>query len=208
MRILFALACLLTACSTEEVTTALEAASVPEAVVEMTVVPEPVPVKDEELACPSTAVDSELMTKIIEALKAKKNRHKFALWDEKYGVAKDTQQEPGNVRVVYVRNGIRYTLWHNPDYSFTSSFSGEQIPMQGHFAVWERPDGTWSDKVMETYSDTDFTGCVDFGVGDELERLMHWNDDYTPDQGLEHHSYWQERYSRAILALADVLDVR
>jgi hypothetical protein len=187
----------------------IEAAPVlPEPVVETTPVEEPP-------ACPSDeAVDPELLERVIEALKAKKNVHKFVLWDEKYGTGGDFRQkyevtqEPGNVQVVYVRKGVRYTLWHNPDYSFPSSFDGQMIPMSGHIAVWERPDGTWSDTVMETYSDNRIDGCVNFGIGDQQAHYLRWNFRPHEDLGPEHHAYWQERYNRSILALADVLDFR
>lgn len=99
----------------------------------------------------------------------------------------------GGFRVVFVHEGTRYTLDH--DYW-----------VEG-IQVWERPNGTGGVDGSDAYADRDDDGVVDFGTDGHYRIFApaNYHHDGSPERGLQHRAYWQERYSRAILALQATL---
>lgn len=157
---------------------------------------EPVPV---EKTCPSPVLDVARLDRLLTAAADPNSRGKFpALWQSDYG---DDILEPmeGDVRVAYVYKGVAYTLWFVP--------RSARYPV---VSIWERPAGTVGQKFIDTYSDENIVGCVDFAIGDESRygedgHELKWNDKYHPDQGLSYHNDWQQKYVRAIDGLAHML---
>lgn len=151
--------------------------------------------------CPSISVPDLYMDRVMAALVDHSNKGKFILWDDDYG---NEDNDPNNVRVVYEYKGVRYTVWHSPPY-----LGGPSLTASGFLSVWERPVGSHDDDSVDTYSDTEFTGCANFGIGSEAlhgsdRRLMRW-EHALPSEGLAHHAFWQVRFETAIEGLAHVL---
>ncbi len=156
-------------------------------------------------ACPSVEIDQDLMKRTRAALVDHRNRKKFVSWTNSYG---NDDHNPGNLYVVYVYKGSRYTVWHAPPHEIRPGLSDE-----GLISIWERPNGSKGEKVLDGYSDLGMTGCVGFAFrGDEVKdstaHFMRWNDAYAKDEGLVYHHEWQERYRRAIEGLAFTLGVK
>lgn len=159
---------------------------------------------DESTSCPSPLVEETRLLRLLTAAADPGNRPRFMLWRDDYG---DDVLGPheGDVEVVYISKGIRYTLWYLPQ-------GADSDDPEGLVSVWERPNGTTSPRDIDTYSDNRVTGCVNFGVGDESRygsggRLMRWNERSTPEVGREHHHGWQGRYAQAIDGLASTLKI-
>jgi len=163
----------------------------------------PEPEIDELTDCPSPGFNHELLDRTIAAMVDPANKGRFLLWENDYD---SSSEQPDNIRVVFVYEGTRYTVWHNPD-----STTEHGHFMEGWVSVWERPEGTQGQDDLITYSDHVFTGCVNFGVGGpaslnpSTRKTMRWND-IGPDNGVEHHAHWQDRYNHAMLALAKTVD--
>lgn len=135
----------------------------------------------------------------MTALLDEDNKGKFLLWEQNFAGG----DNPDDIQVVFISQGVRYTVWHNPGL--------ETVPPW--LSVWERPNGTNYMDSLDTYTDTWMTGCVNFGIGSEAShgedrRSMSWNDGIRDEEGLAHHAFWQGRYAFAIRGLADVLGVK
>jgi hypothetical protein len=149
------------------------------------------PVVNDQKDCPSPVVDPEIVRRATNVLKNPSNRSHFIQWKEDHGDDVLGERE-GDVQVVFVHKNIRYTIWYPGDM----------------FSIWERPNGTRGQEFIQTYSDQDITGCVNFGImgsgksgDDSSRRYRRWNDIGSDLAVAEHHTYWQQRYQMALEAL-------
>ncbi len=141
--------------------------------------------------CPSPVVDPEIVRRAADVLKNPSNQSRFIQWKKDYGDAVLGERE-GDVQVVFVHDNIRYTIWYTGDL----------------FSIWERPNGTRGQEYIQTYGDDGATGCLNFAIAgsgkagdDSSRRYMRWNG-IGDDLGvIENHTYWQQRYLKALKAL-------
>jgi len=189
----------------------LDATEVEQPLVEETKVEDPPRPKIEEYAnCPSMAIDTDIVEIALAAMVNPANKGKFIAWTNDYG---NESKNPDNVQVVYVYQGIRYTLWYKPTEVTTVEVLGQthEVVQKDFVSVWERPNGSRGDAVLDTYTDFGVDGCVNFGIGGEKSRgeggqKMYWNFGPSPDLP-EFHTNFQRSYLEAIAGLVSVLDL-
>jgi hypothetical protein len=112
--------------------------------------------------------------KVFEAIQ--QNRDKLLLYHELEG---------GSFQAVYVAKGKRYTVY----------YSGSDV---NFLSFWVRPNGTWSQDLIKTFTDNGLNGDVNFGIqagvrNSEKKELF--------DQiglGQDYRAYWQDQYDTAI----------
>jgi hypothetical protein len=149
---------------------------------------------DERVDCPQLSFDADVLARITNELLNNANRSKFLICEYSYG---DNQSD---VRVVFTSNDVLYNIW----------YPGDMI------SVWEQPEGTHSEELIQNYTDNLVDGCVNFGImvsgkkgDDSSRRLMRWNDASGDEEGVEeNHGYWQGRYVFAMRGLADTLGIK
>ncbi|MBU1126320.1 MAG: hypothetical protein ABH826_04290 [Patescibacteria group bacterium] len=148
--------------------------------------------------CPGGAIEGDFLDRVMGRLQKPDVALLFLYWENDYvGLGEQS------VYVVYVYEDVRYTLWYSPPDDL----------MEGFVSVWERPNGTHTRRWLDTYTDARLTGCVNFAIGDKSrlgsDRYQLLWDDYGAryDQGVEYHTFWQNRYYLAIEGLAKTLGV-
>ena len=133
-------------------------------------------------------VDPAAIQQVIDLLQSKETRGflsrgvMFAVW------------------VVFRYEGQMYTMYHSPEREVT--IEGVTVPIPGHLSVWVRPEGTYGEDLVETWSDQSFDGVVDFGIGGDDDATAEERHHFSRDRdfGWEFLPYWQEWYARSIAA--------
>ncbi|HLD17661.1 MAG TPA: hypothetical protein VJB99_01125 [Patescibacteria group bacterium] len=157
-------------------------------------VPSSSPRSAEEGQCPSLATDKQTVERVVTGMESGTKKGRFLSW-------KENLSGEGDVQAVFIYNETRYTVYFVPPAS----------PTGGRLSFFERPDETHSPKILDTYADNGPNGCVNFGIGNERkygpdQRALSWkNNAGLPDKGTQYHDFWQERYNRAMRALAQAL---
>lgn len=90
----------------------------------------------------------------------------------------------GSFQCVYVVDGKRYTAYYNHETA------------GGWLSFWVRPNGTYGQKLIKTFSDHRLDGKVEFGVGGGKEEKLF--DSESRNIGLEFQRHWQSQYDEAI----------
>lgn len=107
--------------------------------------------------------------------------------DSTKGILERKHYEEGGVRVVFVAEGKRYTFYHTGDGSIN------------FLSVWVRPNGTADPKLVETFSDFNPDGNIDFAIagqsGDSPLIRKPYDRNSPDNQNLTH---WQNKYDKAI----------
>ena len=106
----------------------------------------------------------------------------------------------GGAEVVFVQNNLRYTI-------YTSCG-----PKGNMIAVWVRKNGTHGWYTLESISDNNMDGNVDFaGAGKDFTIRNYIGPDFYNDgnvEGKEYFAYWQHFYKRVMKIAFRNLDPR
>ena len=101
--------------------------------------------------------------------------------------------EDGGVEVVFIRKRRRYTI-------YSSCNKKDQF-----LAIWVRKNGTYGWNTLETVSDNDFDGEVDFGgSGKDFLHKQYIGPSFYNDhsvQGRENFIYWQKFYRQTVIEI-------
>ena len=62
-------------------------------------------------------------------------------------------------------------------------------------SFWVRPNGTNSQKFIQTFTDHGLDGTVEFGISGDRQKLFDSKDRHV---GQEYQQYWQSLYDQAI----------
>ncbi|MBH41390.1 MAG: hypothetical protein CL685_01615 [Candidatus Magasanikbacteria bacterium] len=96
----------------------------------------------------------------------------------------------GGAEVVFVQNNLRYTIYTSCD------------PKGNMIAVWVRKNGTHGWHTLESISDNNMDGNVDFaGAGKDFAIRNYIGPDFYNDgnvEGEEYFIYWQHFYKRVM----------
>lgn len=129
----------------------------------------------------ASAADPDDVAKVVKLIHSKKTK----------GVLLRKFDKTGGVEIVFVSNGLRYTMYHSgsKDINFLS--------------VWVRPNGTTSKAKLKTFTDQDLNGKVDFGLklkdGSDLTKKLYYSSrSGQPQKGQQFSSYWQKIYDTSI----------
>lgn len=134
---------------------------------------------------PASAATKDDIAKVVKLMHAPASRGKVLHWDDNY--------DGGAVQIVFVAKGKRYTFWHCPADEYEAAL----------LSVWVRPDGTSGQGTLETFTDHELDGQVDFGVGPPggLDSPKYFGDDGKGGRkGEKNRPYWQGLYDTAITA--------
>ncbi len=99
----------------------------------------------------------------------------------------------GSFQIVFVRGRTRYTVWY--------SGGDAKHPESKTLSFWLRPNKTWDQASITTFSDEGLEGRVDFGIhgresGHDIQKEEFWSSRtrYGEPKGLEFEAAWQKRY--------------
>lgn len=126
------------------------------------------------------AADPKDVAKVVELMYLKSTT----------GIIDKEVYDDGGIQIVFITDNLRYTLYHSGD---------EQV---NFLSVWVRPNGTSNRDVLQTFTDDDLDGQINFGIC-EVKGTLSVRKCYglkTREEacGNEYRDYWQQIYDKAI----------
>ncbi|MDD3175925.1 MAG: hypothetical protein PHU51_05600 [Candidatus Nanoarchaeia archaeon] len=145
-----------------------------------------VPVADKD-----TELDKEKTDKVLKLVNyvITKNDQK-GLLSHKPDTALDRSYQ--GVQAVMKIGDTRYTIW------VANEDETQKIHLDDVLSIWTRPDGTYGQKYITTFSDNGLDGNCDFGITpamNEVGRIL-FNQEFA--EGNEHKKKFQKIYDSAI----------